>query len=280
MENSYWNGNGKHQELLKQFESKSPIIGYTHNVNMNLFITTSNLYYDYFNNGGGNVADVYMEHYERNIKPYLPEFDIDAFMYGPDEMVERAMDETLQYLEGKSMDYQVHTVWLDFEKNSFSREKPIDNEDSKWRVITFGTKERMLEWCKNRIASYDGRDITNDHIAVNDDFIPDYCFSVNSLTGDLIYIKKGFEGYYEMNWSADTPEKNKELAAYLNEKAGVNENQVKAMEFGSMFGWDKPGAKPSVYAKPTLTDKITAAESKLSNPNEVSDCQRHTDIEH
>ncbi len=280
MEKSYWNGNGKYQDLLKQYEDKAPVIGYTNNVNMNLFITVSNLYYDYFNNGGENVADVYMEHYERNIKPYLPEFDIKAFMNGPDEKVEHAMDITLKHLEGKFMDFQIHTVWLDYENNSFSREKPVDNEDDRWRIITFGTKARMLEWCKNRVASYDGRDITNDYIATNDDFIPDYCFSTNSLTGDLIFIKKGFEGYYEMNWSSDNVEKNKELAAYLNEKAGVTENQVKAMEFGSMFGWDKPGARPSVYMKAPLNEKISTAESKVSNCDTASNYQNRSDIEH
>ena len=75
--------------------------------------------------------------------------------------------------------------------------------------------------------------------------LPELCFSVLPVTGELICIKRGETGYYLSEWSTSDKEKNVELADYHNEKLGVTPSQRLAMEIGSMSGWDVPGADPS-----------------------------------
>lgn len=77
--------------------------------------------------------------------------------------------------------------------------------------------------------------------------LPDLCFSTLPTTGELICIKKGETGYYRSDWNTDDPQKNAELADYNNDRLGVTAEQRKAMECGSLRGWDTPGADPSYY---------------------------------
>lgn len=77
--------------------------------------------------------------------------------------------------------------------------------------------------------------------------LPEMCFSTLLTTGDLICIKRGETGYYPSDWDTGDKERNVELADQLNEELGVTMWQRKAMEVGSMCGWDVPGADPSKY---------------------------------
>lgn len=77
--------------------------------------------------------------------------------------------------------------------------------------------------------------------------LPEMCFSTLLATGDLICIKRGETGYYPSEWDTGDKERNVELADQLNEQLGVTIWQRKAMEVGSMCGWDVPGADPAKY---------------------------------
>ena len=77
--------------------------------------------------------------------------------------------------------------------------------------------------------------------------LPEMCFSTLLTTGDLICIKRGETGYYPSDWDTGDKEQNVELADQLNEQLGVTMWQRKAMEVGSMCGWDVPGADPAKY---------------------------------
>lgn len=77
--------------------------------------------------------------------------------------------------------------------------------------------------------------------------LPELCFSTLLTSGDLICIKRGETGYYPSEWNTGDKERNVELADELNEQLGVTMWQRKAMEIGSMCGWDVPGADPSKY---------------------------------
>lgn len=68
--------------------------------------------------------------------------------------------------------------------------------------------------------------------------LPAFCATRLPSTGEPILIKAGVEGY----WPA--PDINPEL---LNATFGITEAQRKAMEVGSMFGWDAKGADPDYY---------------------------------
>ena len=77
--------------------------------------------------------------------------------------------------------------------------------------------------------------------------LPDMCFSVLPGTGELICIKRGESGYYPSDWNTPDKERNIEIADDANESMGVTPAQRQAMEIGSMFGWDVPGADPGIY---------------------------------
>lgn len=77
--------------------------------------------------------------------------------------------------------------------------------------------------------------------------LPEMCFSTLLATGGLICIKRGETGYYPSERDTGDKERNAELADQLNEQLGVTIWQRKAMEVGSMCGWDVPGADPAKY---------------------------------
>ena len=77
--------------------------------------------------------------------------------------------------------------------------------------------------------------------------LPDLCYSTLPSDGSLVRLKRGESGYFQTEWNQDDPEKNRRLADCLNQKRGISKAQEEAMSFGSMFGWDKPGADPKVY---------------------------------
>lgn len=77
--------------------------------------------------------------------------------------------------------------------------------------------------------------------------LPEISFSTLKSTGDLILIHRGETGYYPSDWSTGNRKENKLLADFHNRKGGFNAAQVRAMEIGSMFGFDAPAANPQVF---------------------------------
>jgi len=75
--------------------------------------------------------------------------------------------------------------------------------------------------------------------------LPKFCYSsLPSNPNEYIIIRRGEKGYYPIDPLSD---------AYLcsvernNELIGVTKAQQRAMEAGSMFGWDTPASDPSRY---------------------------------
>jgi len=85
--------------------------------------------------------------------------------------------------------------------------------------------------------------------------LPASCFAVLLTTGELIQIRAGEKGYYRLGqrWP-EREASNKGItldafADFLNEEDGVTKAQREAMECGSMWGWEVPGANPDLYDK-------------------------------
>lgn len=77
--------------------------------------------------------------------------------------------------------------------------------------------------------------------------LPEQCYSNLLDTGMVVILKRGETGYYK----TDIPFKDKESAKALvreyNDKLGVSKAQEAAMQTGSMFGFQVPGADPKGY---------------------------------
>lgn len=77
--------------------------------------------------------------------------------------------------------------------------------------------------------------------------LPETCYSVLPITGELIIIKIGEVGYYRTDYSTNSKEENIELKDYFNERCGITKVEEECMKVGSMFGWHVPGADPNNY---------------------------------
>ena len=78
--------------------------------------------------------------------------------------------------------------------------------------------------------------------------LPEMCYSVLNTTNEIIVVKRGETGYYPTGWE---PAKDRSAAEewcdLLNERLEITKAQRKAMEVGSMFGFDVPGINPEYY---------------------------------
>ena len=67
--------------------------------------------------------------------------------------------------------------------------------------------------------------------------LPDMCAARLPNDKSPILIRRGVAGY----WPAPRPDMDVDA---FNARKGVTPAQVMAMQIGSMFGWDAPGADP------------------------------------
>ena len=79
--------------------------------------------------------------------------------------------------------------------------------------------------------------------------LPDMCLSTLPSDGTLICIKQGENGYFTSDWNTGSPERNRRIADYHNQKRGISQAQEQAMLNGSMFGWDCPAVDPRNYSE-------------------------------
>lgn len=146
--NTYWEGHGKYEEQVKALNEAMPSIGYTDNVNMNLFIAMSHLYYDAYNNGGGNIEDCYTKDFHLYVEPVTPFVDLEDFAECRFSKMEKQMDRVLAYLKGKNISYTVYTVWDNYDEKKVSRTKQTGPG---WAPITFGSEEERDAWFSDRV---------------------------------------------------------------------------------------------------------------------------------
>lgn len=79
-------------------------------------------------------------------------------------------------------------------------------------------------------------------------YAPERCYSVDPVSGDLIMVMRGIDGYFPVEYLPSmegVPAA--ELAARFNLMLGVSKPMEMSMVAGSMFGWDAPAADPGYY---------------------------------
>ena len=75
--------------------------------------------------------------------------------------------------------------------------------------------------------------------------LPDICYGVLPIEPKIILLKAGERGYYESHTPTfKSRAKAEDYCNYLNSQIGVTFNQRKAMEHGSLWGFDTPAANP------------------------------------
>ena len=79
------------------------------------------------------------------------------------------------------------------------------------------------------------------------DNMPFRSYAVNRVSGNLILLKYGENGYFPCNYSSNNKVENDGRADKINTLLGISKAQAAAMYGGSMFGFDKPIAKPENY---------------------------------
>lgn len=156
MMNSYWGNNGKYQDELDKLESLKPDYGMTENKYMNLLITISSIYYDVYNNGGGNLRDCYPDRIEKYLVPFATELKtirlnvtLNTLIknFKNDEKLEAFMDEIIMYLQDKDLDFKMYSVFFNHETEELSK---VEKEG--FNRITFGLEDEYKDWIKVRIG--------------------------------------------------------------------------------------------------------------------------------
>ena len=111
-------------------------------------------------------------------------------------------------------------------------------------------------WTVEGIAFEVARACTVTFVPVHDaaSGLPEMCYSVLPGTGALICIKRGEAGYYPSVWDTGAEWKNRKIAAAHHEQLRVTQAQRRAMEIGSMCGWDAPGADPKAHKRAAQGD--------------------------
>ena len=186
--------------------------------------------------------------------------------------MEQAMDKALEYVKDKPLDFAEYKAWWSYKDRCLSREEPTVSDGREWNPVTFGIPEERDRWI-HRTLREGAKDITpavQSHNKEKEDTLPDLCYTVVMTTGELAILKKGHSGYFPCSFSTTDVEANKAIAEHYNEKLGVTMAQAKAMGFGSLFGWDKPGADPSLYEKVSLEEKISTAETKAGSQTQAT----------
>lgn len=147
MKNTYWNHNGKYQAQVDEIEKLVPSFGYTYNPKMNLFLLISHLYYDAYNNGGGNIADCYTTDYEK----YIPEdlrqiIKLEHFADVRRDKIENAMDIVLEHLHGADLHYPVFSLW----RNNKAKQYCFTEQTGEhWFPVTFGSIVEKISYARD-----------------------------------------------------------------------------------------------------------------------------------
>lgn len=92
--------------------------------------------------------------------------------------------------------------------------------------------------------------------------LPETCYTFVETEGKICIIKRGESGYYNPGKVGGGYDGDADLAKKMNrDKLNVNRFQQEAMEGGSMFGWDVPGADAR-YCFDMFIERLTESANR------------------
>lgn len=157
MKNTYWNKNGKYQRFVDGLEHRTPGHGYTSNVYVNVYLVMAHLYYDAYNNGGGNIQESYAKDFYHRVEPYLGnKVDINAFLNEDFVKMESMMNTAIEFIKDKNLEFPIYSFWCNHDIQTVSDYKPIGElaEKGYWFEATFGEPEELERFKKNWCSKY------------------------------------------------------------------------------------------------------------------------------
>ena len=154
MTNTYWNSNGKYQKFVDGLSDRTPGHGYTSNVYANIYLVMAHLYYDAYNNGGGNIEDCYAKDFHNRVEQYLGDkIKLKAFLDVDSAKMEDMVNIAFEFIKDKNLDFPIYGFWCNHEAQMISEHKPEGEvaEKGYWFELTFGEPEQMdkykTTWC-------------------------------------------------------------------------------------------------------------------------------------
>lgn len=148
--NTYWNHNGKYQEWVNTINETMPSMYYTDNKYMNVFIAISNIYYEIYNNVGGNILDGCYTDALEIIHKFIGKFNsrtaMKDFVY-----LENKTNEIFEKLMNYDLSFENHGFWNEWRNRKISMNEQVGED---WVYITCGTKENMIKEFENRRDTY------------------------------------------------------------------------------------------------------------------------------
>lgn len=147
--NTYWSGNGKYQAWVNKIQSTMPDKYYTSNQYMNLFIAMCNIYYDIYNNGGGNLksSPVFTKAIEK-LKQYIGRFDVRRMIKEPMYLEEKT-NKVFEKLMQQDLSFENAYLWVNNQLNLVSMR---EQNGVGWFVISCGAEPNRLKELKERVA--------------------------------------------------------------------------------------------------------------------------------
>ena len=150
----YWNGHGEEQPYVAMLNQYTPNIGSPTTEPIDLFIAIQRVYYDIYNNGGGNLFDrdqplkAYVDTVKKAIafdlrkaadsKTYLEEKTTEAFRL----VKSHPLDEVLNF--------PIYTVYQNWDGSTLAGYA----KNNKFKPVTFADEKDMLEWIGHRLNNW------------------------------------------------------------------------------------------------------------------------------
>lgn len=145
---TYWNNNGKYQEWVDKINDTMPSMYDTDNYYMNVFIAFSSIYYDIYNNGGGNIEDGCYDDNLRTLDNFLGLGNFNWYQATHDlDYLEDKANEIFEKLMEQDLSFENHGFWNEWKERKISME---EQKGKNWLYISCGTMANTIKEFNNR----------------------------------------------------------------------------------------------------------------------------------